>query len=319
MGTIMDEQAFECRIGAKIANRAICNIPKELIVPFVTHSKTLENLPSPGRLSPARTPASGRTPNVGVDLVWSNPGSSYLQEPRPAGQMRLEPGSRLRFGLSSRSGSFEPWSVQSIGEFEIALDHWSMSNLTAATTFVIENLEGGAEIVKVAPRRLRVVVPFEISRVFIPSRSGLLELKVFGAPPNLLEAEAVSETSTLLPIELDETSKYFLVLVALCEPRLRGSSMAAVPSVQEVVERLRAIDGFENANRSSINYHIDYLRERKLPVEQWAMYSDGGRMHSKREALVSFALRYDLVTNQHLSLLPARRHARSRLGAIPVK
>ncbi|NHA00368.1 hypothetical protein G5V59_10410 [Nocardioides sp. W3-2-3] len=105
---------------------------------------------------------------------------------------------------------------------------------------------------------------------------------------------------------LDTDTKYFAVLVALCEPRLRGSSMAAVPSVQEVVARLRGSEQFRRANRSSINYHIDYLADQKSPVGQWAKYDDGGRMHSRREALVAFALRFDLVGEEHLALLPDR-------------
>jgi hypothetical protein len=31
---------------------------------------------------------------------------------------------------------------------------------------------------------------------------------------------------------------------------------------------------------------------------------DEGRMHSKREALVAFALRFDVVREEHLDLLP---------------
>jgi hypothetical protein len=54
--------------------------------------------------------------------------------------------------------------------------------------------------------------------------------------------------------------------------------MAAVPSMQEVVDRLRPARGFEHANRSSINY----LRRRKLPLKGWAMSVHNGRMHSKR-------------------------------------
>jgi hypothetical protein len=82
--------------------------------------------------------------------------------------------------------------------------------------------------------------------------------------------------------------------------------MAAIPSVQEVLERLRPARRFQQASRSSINFHIDYLLQHKLPVRQWAS-SGGGRMHSKREALVFFALRYDLVREEHLRLLPRNR------------
>lgn len=193
--------------------------------------------------------------------------------------------------------------MSAVGAFEVVGGTLFVSNFTSGTTFAVENLEGGAELVKVMSRRRRVAIPFEMSRVLIPSWAGLVQVTLFGRPPELMQESGVVDGPESSPFQLDETSKYFLVLVALCEPRLRGSSMAAVPSVQEVVDRLRQNDRFKDANRSSVNYHIDYLRERKLQVEQWAMYSENGRMHSKREALVSFALRYDLVREEHLGLL----------------
>ena len=134
----------------------------------------------------------------------------------------------------------------------------------------------------------------------------MAELKVFGAPPVIFRDPAAEQDETASPYNLNKQSKYFLVLVALCEPRLRRSPMAAVPSVLEVVERLRPIAGFENVNRSSVNYHIDYLREHKLFLDDWVVSTRGGRMHSKREALVSFALRHDLVREEHIQLLPPR-------------
>jgi hypothetical protein len=242
--------------------------------------------------------------DIGFVVTWSNPRSRHFRETRSRGQLGLRPGEMFSFGISGRSGVFQPGASRSVGAFEAAADHLLISNFTATTTYAVENLEGGSELIKVGPRRLKMVIPFEMSRVLIPFRRGLIELAVFGAPPPLLEKEQATEAPECSMTLLDKTSKYFLVLVALCEPRLRGSSMAAVPSVQEVVERLRGMDQFRNANRSSINYHIDYLEERKLPVVQWAKYTDHGRMHSKREALVAFALRFDLVTEEHLVLLP---------------
>jgi hypothetical protein len=76
-----------------------------------------------------------------------------------------------------------------------------------------------------------------------------------------------------------------------------------------VVERLKNTEQFREANRSNLNYHIDYLADHKLPVGQWARYVDGGRMHSKREALVAFALGFDLVREEHLALLGTVRKA----------
>ncbi|WP_394617113.1 hypothetical protein JNUCC0626_47140 [Lentzea sp. JNUCC 0626] len=235
-------------------------------------------------------------------VMWSKTAQG-VQEPGDVEQVRLRPEQQLRFGISRRSKSFEPLAAHGVGSFEVISGNLFVSNFTSSTTFAVENLEGGAELVKVPPRRRRMVIPFEMSRVLIPSWAGLVQVTVFGRPPDQVQDTGVADHAESQPFQLDESSKYFLVLVALCEPRLRGSSMAAVPSVQEVVDRLRQNHRFRDANRSSVNYHIDYLRGRKLQVEQWAMYSANGRMHSKREALVSFALRYDLVREEHLSLL----------------
>jgi len=245
----------------------------------------------------------GHDGDTDVIVMWPGVSTRYSDEAGLGGQLGLKPGERLRFGFSPRSGAFEPKTARKIGELVASNDHWSLTNYTSNSTFVVENLEGGSEVIKVGPRRQNVIVPFEMSRALFPVKNGLTELKIFGTPPNLLTDEAVVDAPPI-STRLDEASKYFFVLVALCEPRLRGSSMAAVPSVQEVVERLRCLEQFKDANRSSINYHVDYLRERKLPVKQWATSFEGGRLHSKREALVSFALRFDIVTSDHLMLLP---------------
>jgi serine/threonine-protein kinase len=195
--------------------------------------------------------------------------------------------------------------------FEVSGNRLLLSNFTTRSTFAIENLEGGAELIKVRPRRLGIVIPFEMSRILIPSGLGIVELTAFSPTPVIIRSERVNRVAEFDLFKLDTESKYFAVLVTLCEPRLRGSSMAAVPSVREVVERLKRTDRFKGANRSNINYHIDYLADQKLPISHWAKYVDGGRMHSKREALVAFALRFDLVREEHLALLPDL-HVRKR-------
>jgi hypothetical protein len=255
-----------------------------------------------------------RGPGAGAIVTWSTSDQRQTDTYGRAERIHLKPGETLRFGFSRRLGTFNP-RTQAVGGLAMGRDVWALTNFTADTTFVAENLEGGAELVKVPPRRVNVVIPFEMSRIFIPAWPRLMELTVFGTQPALLDAEVIARAPGDARPGLDEQSKYFLVLVALCEPRLRGSSMAAVPSVHEVIERLRGLTQFKDANRSSINYHVDYLRERKLPVEQWAMSYDGGRLHSKREALVAFALRYDIVREEHLRLLPPRR-ARGT-GSVP--
>ena len=58
--------------------------------------------------------------------------------------------------------------------------------------------------------------------------------ELLGRHPRLLGPDKAATVPESAMSKLDTASKYFAVLVALCEPRLRGSSMAAVPSVQEV-------------------------------------------------------------------------------------
>ncbi|MGW6681181.1 hypothetical protein ACWGBO_14995 [[Kitasatospora] papulosa] len=221
-------------------------------------------------------------------------------------RIHLKAGEQLDFTVESRTGRFEPGGKPSIGAFEFRENRLLVSNFTTSVTYVIENLEGGIELVKARPRQLQVTIPFEMSRVLIPSGDNITELTVFGSPPSLMGEELSARAAGPPMVNIEEASKYFVVLVALCEPRLRGFSMAAVPSVQEVVERLRESSEFRDANRSSINYHITYLADQKLPVGRWAKYMNEGRMHSKREALVAFALRFDIVREEHLHLLPKR-------------
>ncbi|WP_256923492.1 hypothetical protein [Streptomyces sp. 13-12-16] len=250
--------------------------------------------------------------DVEVIVTWWNK-DRHSDSPSTMQRSNLKTGDRLDFGISGSTGRLQPNAIPSLGAFEVSGHHLLFSNLTASATFAIENLEGGTELVKAPPRRLNMVIPFEISRILIPSATSISELTVFAPPPALLGSDQAATYTESVISNLDMTSKYFAVLVALCEPRLRGSSMAAVPSVQEMVKRLKGTKQFRDANRNSISYHIDYLTDRKLPVSQWAKCVDEGRRHSKREALVAFALRFDLVREEHLGLLePARLPSRER-------
>lgn len=253
-----------------------------------------------------------------VIVVWSANEADAFDQSDNAARAEITPGDFMAFQMSPGSGIRVADQLEAMARIDVAVGHWAMSNFTPNVTFVVENVEGGVELIKVPPRRLGVVVPFEISRVLIPSPAGVGELRVFGTPPVFADIRPAAPAQPYVLKGFSEQSKYFLVLVALCETRLRRSPMAAIPSVTEIVERLRPCPGFENANRSSINYHIDYLRRCKLPLDEWAMSVDSGRMHSKREALVTFALRHELVREEHLRLLP-KQTARpgDGFGAIP--
>jgi hypothetical protein len=93
--------------------------------------------------------------------------------------------------------------------------------------------------------------------------------------------------------------------VALCEPRLRDSSTVALPSAGEIVDRLCAHEACCELTRAAVNYHIDYLATTKLRVKE-PRPGAGERLEWKREALVSIALRFGLVRDEHRLLLPPR-------------
>lgn len=177
---------------------------------------------------------------------------------------------------------------------------------------MVENLEGGGEHVKVPPRRVEAPIPFELSRLLIPNDSGTYDLHVYAPQHAHLGSDqlAANGDTTQRPFAMEEASKYFHVLVALCEPRLRNPSSVAIPTSDDVALRL-ATGAADQMSRSAVDYHINYLAETKLRIRP--ITSQGaGHGESKRAALVSLALRFNLVTQDHLKLLPdhppASRH-----------
>lgn len=192
------------------------------------------------------------------------------------------------------------------GEVEAVADHWRLSNFSRTTTYVVENLEGGGEYVKVAPGRLGAPIPFELSRVVLPLTADSATFTVFAPRHLFLEpgADTASGERTVAPFTLDPTTKYFLVLLALCEPRLRDPSSVVIPTVTQVADRLRALPGCHELTATAVNFHIDYLSDAKLRIRERTGSQDTARIDWKREALVSLALRFDLVRDEHLSLLP---------------
>jgi hypothetical protein len=88
----------------------------------------------------------------------------------------------------------------------------------------------------------------------------------------------------------------------------------AIPTVDQVVERLRPLEACRQLTPSAVNFHIDYLARDKLRVKQRSVDERSQRLETKRAALVSLALRFDLVREEHLALLPSRLAARVRDG-----
>jgi hypothetical protein len=233
-----------------------------------------------------------------------------VQVPSPDGGLpsqvvHVQPGQTLRFG---RGGPNLDVDVQLrdhgvsrlAGELTAAEDYWLITNLSSEATYVVDNPEGGGEYMTVAPRRIAAPVPFEFARVSLPTRERPAQFLVFAPQHSYAEPGASLEGDrTVAAFALDETAKYFLILVALCEPRLRDAASVGLPTAGDIVDRLR---GRVELTRAAVNHHIDYLAIEKLRVKE----PEPDRLESKREALVAVALRYGLVRDEHRRLLPPR-------------
>lgn len=231
--------------------------------------------------------------------------------------LRLGPGGTARFGRGSASVPVElrlshPAVSRLAGEIRVTEDHWQLSNLSATQSYLVENPEGAGEYFRVPPGRAGAPVPFEFARVVLPTQGRAVNFQVF-APDHVYLGTSgltgLAGTDTLTAFSLDETSTYFLVLVALCEPRLRDESAVAVATTPQIVERLRSHPACGRLTTRAVSSHIDYLAEEKLRIVApgSAGPGPGGRRNGKREAIVGLALRFGLVREEHLGLLPSRR------------
>ncbi|MHC0432945.1 FHA domain-containing protein [Streptomyces sp. O3] len=254
---------------------------------------------------------------------------------RPTGQLRLRPGEVLRFGRALPSGqgarqlSIAHHGVsRRAGSVTAAQTFWTLSNFSRSATYVVENPEGAGEHLKVAPGRLGAPVPFEFSRVVLPAADEFVTFDVWapghdyldhdadqaangdasgfgaapGSGPGSGSAAGSGYPSTVLGFPLDHSKRYFMVLAALCEPRLRGAPHAPAPTADQVVRRLRPV--WPEVSRTTVNWSIDYLAV-KLRLKPGPDEEDpsGARLYGKKEALVSLALRFNLVREDHLTVL----------------
>lgn len=234
--------------------------------------------------------------------------------------LRLGPGDVARFGRGSVDAPVElrlgdPAVSRLAGEIRVTEDHWQLSNFSATHSYLVENPEGAGEYLRVPPRRAGAPIPFEFARVVLPTRGATASFQVFAPDHVYLDPDRAHHaggrwgTQTLTAYSLDETATYFLVLVALCEPRLRDESAVAVPTTPQVVERLRGCPEYGGLTARAVSSHIDYLAEEKLRLCAPATADpagQGARRNGKREAIVGLALRFGLVHEKHLALLPAR-------------
>ncbi|MEV5438532.1 FHA domain-containing protein [Streptomyces sp. NPDC052682] len=229
------------------------------------------------------------------------------EDERHRPQIRLAPGERLTFGRSAPDNTLHiahDGVSRRAGEISAQGAFWILSNLSRDQTYVVENPEGAGEHIKVAPGRLDAPVPFEFARIVLPAAGDLLPLEVWAPRHDYLSTEGGLSGATTAPAFcLDRTKRYFAVLAALCEPRLRGAPHAPLPTVDQVVERLRPT--WPAASRTSVQWNIDYLavKLRLKPGPETA--EPGPRLNGKKESLVSLALRFDLVREDDLAVLAA--------------
>jgi hypothetical protein len=228
-----------------------------------------------------------------------------VQLPEPAQPLELTPGDSVTFGRGrdvdiTVAGCCVP---RMAGAVRACNDFWLISNYSSHATYVVQNPQGAGEFVKLAPRRLDMPVPFEFADVILPVAGEEPAFRVLAprhayADPDLAPGTDGDQTATAF--SLDHTARYFLILVTMCEPRLRNASCVVIPTVPEIIERLCQA-GYPRLSRASVNFHIEYLARCKLRVKPAA--ECGGKADWQRSALVSLALRFNLVSHQHLALL----------------
>ncbi|MET9831226.1 FHA domain-containing protein [Streptomyces sp. NPDC006385] len=223
-------------------------------------------------------------------------------------QVRIATGERLPFGRATPDGGLtiaHEGVPRVAGEITAHRSFWLLSNLSEDQTYVVENPEGAGEHLKVAPGRLEAPVPFEFARVVLPAAGDLLTFDVWAPRHAFRSADrrGLPGAATAPAFALDRTSRYFAVLAALCEPRLRGEPHAPLPAVEQLVERLRP--AWPTVSRSAVYWNIDYLtlKLRLRPGPDTA--EPGRRVNGKKESLVSLALRFDLVREDDLAVLAA--------------
>ncbi|MEU0392874.1 FHA domain-containing protein [Streptomyces sp. NPDC006208] len=226
-------------------------------------------------------------------------------------QLRLAPGETLPFGRIAPPGGSRHLTLphhgvsRRAGTLSASGTHWTLSNLSSDRTYVVENPEGAGEHIKIAPGRLGAPIPFEFSRVVLPAGGELLGFDVWAPRHEYADETRPSPGGepTATAFALDRSKRYFLVLTALCEPRLRGAPHAPLPTVEQTAERLRPL--WPGANRAAVQWNIDYLAV-KLRLKPGPDTADPGpRLNGKKESLVSLALRFDLVRESDLLALGA--------------
>ncbi|MEU3252788.1 FHA domain-containing protein [Streptomyces sp. NPDC006997] len=220
--------------------------------------------------------------------------------------IHLTSGERLPFGSARTPGGLtipHPGVLPRAGEITANGTYWLLSNLSDDHTYVVENPEGAGEHVKIAPGRVEAPVPFEFGRLVLLAGGDLIPIDVW-APRHTFRSAArhgLTSSPTAPAFSLDRTKRYFAVLVALCEPRLRGAPHAPLPAVEELVERLRPT--WPTVSRTAVHWNIDYLALKLRLRPDHDPLESARPHHGRRESLVSLALRFNLAREDDLSVL----------------
>ena len=115
-------------------------------------------------------------------------------------------------------------------------------------------------------------------------------------------------TTTNSPSNSPYLDRFPLVLVALCEPRLRDGASVVLPTVPQIVERLRPLESCRDLAGAAVNFHIEYLARTKLQVRDPEADGDA-KTDWQRAAPVATTVRFTLVRDEYLAMLPSRRPA----------
>ena len=236
----------------------------------------------------------------------------------------LMPGQSLEFGRTADSRTpHAGWLSlphagisRRAGRLTAGDTHWQLTNLSRRQTYVVENPQGAGEHIKISPGRAEAPVPFEFSRVLLPAGDELLGFDVwaprhdyvYGGLPGTDDTHDGEPAAATFP--LDRATRYFLVLVALCAPRLNGAAFTgtaafgATPTVGEIVRRLYPV--WPEVTGPQVRWNIDYLAIKlriKPDPARTASLGLGERFTSKKDRLAALALRFGLVGEDDLELL----------------
>ncbi|GAA1077087.1 winged helix-turn-helix domain-containing protein [Nocardiopsis metallicus] len=197
-------------------------------------------------------------------------------------------------------------------------DHWRISNLSPNKSYIVENTERLAGFVQVPPNTHGMLVPFETSRVRIPGAEGEHSFLVMapaacsailvpGPGGDLQDTDdwedSTGERTEANSFRMDRWHTYYRVLVAYCEPRLRGLT-PPVPTQRQVAERL-------NIGPAAVNAHVDYLLKDKFKVE---LEGGGHGQGWRAQALIEKALYFGVVTERDLVILDQENDTPKGLG-----